>query len=99
MLVTMTLLLSACGEKDLLLGTWQEPVSQITLKFDEEGNMEIGRRGASYTVQYEKQEPNLIAVTSEEIGDFPVKTVTYQVSEDQLVITVDNVDTVFYRIK
>lgn len=98
LLLILTLTLSACSEKDPLIGMWEEPASGITLNFESDGTLVIARHGASYSVEYEKQEPNIIAVTATGIDDFPVGSFTYQLEEDKLIITVDKVQTIFYRI-
>jgi hypothetical protein len=97
--VIFSLLLSSCSKKDPLLGKWQEPVSGITLVFNDDGTLVIGRGGAEFTVNYEKQEPNIIAITATETTEIPVKSVTYTLNEDLLTITLDNVNTVFIRVK
>lgn len=95
-----TMLLSGCSKKDPLLGTWEEPVSGITLKFSDDNSLVISRSGTSFTVTYEKRDPNIIAITASASGDIPIQSMTYEITEDdQLVITVDNVKTVFDRLK
>jgi hypothetical protein len=91
--------LSACAEKDPLLGTWQEPVTGITMQFNDDSTLVISRNGTSFTLEYEKREPNIIAITGSESVDVPVRTMNYQLSEDQLILTVDKVDTIFIRVK
>lgn len=81
------------------MGTWQEPVTGITLEFVDDGTLVISRNGTSFTLEYEKREPNIIAITGSASVDIPVRTMTYQLSEDQLILTVDKVDTIFVRVK
>jgi hypothetical protein len=97
--IFLALSLSACGKKDPLVGIWLEPVSGIQMKFGEDGSLVISRSGASFTVQYEEQNPNIIAITSSGTDPFPVKSVTYQVTQDTLIVTMDNVQTIFTRVK
>jgi len=99
-MVLSMLLLSSCSEKDPLLGTWKEPVSGITLKFNDDNTLMISRSGTSFTVDYEKREPDIIAITGSESGEIPIQSMNYQITEDdQLIITVDKVQTVFERVK
>jgi hypothetical protein len=91
--------LNACSKKDPILGTWQEPVSGITMQFNDDQTLVISRDGTSFTLEYEERNPNIIAITSAVNGEMPVQTMTYQVTEDQLIITVDKVDTIFTRVK
>ncbi len=99
-MVLSMLLLSSCSEKDPLLGIWKEPVSGITLKFNDDNTLMISRSGTSFTVDYEKREPDIIAITGSESGEIPIQSMNYQITEDdQLIITVDKVQTVFERVK
>lgn len=92
-------LLGACSERDPLIGKWQEPVSGITMEFNDDATLVIGRGGASFTVDYEKQEPNIIAVTAADTEAIPIQSMTYRLIEEQLILTIDKVDTVFIRVK
>lgn len=98
-LIIMGLLLTSCGEKDPLLGVWQEPITGISLEFNDDNTLIIGRDGTEFTVDYEKREPNIIAITASETESIPVQTMTYEIVEDQLIVTVDQVQTVFIRVK
>ena len=98
--VLTALLLSSCSAKDPLLGTWKEPVSGITLKFNDDNTLVISRSGTSFTLDYEKRDPNIIAITGTESGTIPIQSMTYQITEDdKLIITVDKVPTTFERVK
>ena len=101
LIVVMTaFLLNACSEKDPLLGTWKEPVSGITLEFNDDNTLVISRSGTSFTVDYEKRDPNIIAVTGSDSGAIPIQSMTYEITvDDQLIITVDKVPTTFERVK
>jgi hypothetical protein len=99
LLLIIPLLLTSCSEKDPLLGKWQEPITGITLEFNNDNTLVIERDGTSFTVDYEKREPNIIAITSTGSVALPVQSMTYKIVEDQLIVTVDQVDTVFTRIK
>ena len=97
--LVFSLLLSACGEKDLLLGKWQEPVSGITMEFSKDGTLIMSLKGTSFTMQYEKQDPNLLVIKASTDGSIPNQTMTYKVTKEQLTLTVDGTDTIFQRVK
>ncbi len=102
-LIVFTLILSlvlvSCGSQDPLLGTWKEPMTGITMKFEDDGTLTISKDGVSFSMTYEKQDPNLLAISASTDGAFPAQTITYAVSNDTLTLTVDRTDTVFERIK
>jgi major membrane immunogen (membrane-anchored lipoprotein) len=97
----LAVLLSGCSKKDPLLGTWQEPVSGISLVFKEDGSILISMHETTYTMQYTEQTPNGLVIKVSTDGTIPNLTMTYAVSKDnnQLDITVNNVDTIFQRVK
>lgn len=101
--LVFTLLLSfvlvSCGSKDLLLGTWKEPQTGITMKFADDGSLIISKNGVSFSMTYEKQEPSLLAISASADGAFAAQTLSYAVTKDTLTLTVDNTDTVFERVK
>jgi len=99
LLLFISVLLTSCEEKDPLLGRWQESITGITLDFNDNNTLVIERDGTSFTVEYEKREPNIIAITGSETMDIPIQTMTFEVIEDQLIVTVDQVETIFTRIK
>ena len=99
LLLLASILLTSCEEKDPLLGRWQESITGITLEFNDDNTLVIEREGTAFTVEYEKREPNIIAITGSETMDIPIQSMTYEVIEDQLIVTVDQVDTIFTRIK
>jgi len=99
LILISSLALTSCSEKDPLLGKWQEPITGITLKFNDDNTLVIERDGTSFTVDYEKREPNIIAITDTGSVSMPVQSMTYEIVEDQLIVTVDQVDTVFTRTK
>jgi major membrane immunogen (membrane-anchored lipoprotein) len=100
-ILIVAVLLSGCSKKDPLLGTWQEPVSGISLVFKDDGSVIISMHETAYTMQYTEQTPNILVVKVSTDGTIPDLTMTYAVSKDknQLDITVNNVDTIFKRVK
>jgi hypothetical protein len=95
------LLLSGCGTKDPLVGTWVEPVSGIYLTFDDSGKVLVGMQETFYTMQYEKKDPDILVITVSSTGTIPNITASYKIDEakDQLILTVNGVDTLFNRKK
>ncbi|NMC86429.1 MAG: hypothetical protein GYA58_14210 [Anaerolineaceae bacterium] len=92
-------LLTACGEKDLLIGTWKEPVSGFILTFDKNDNMVISLYETQYKFTYSKADPSLIIIKVSTDGTIPDMTMQYTVTEDELTLTVDGVPTIFERVK
>ena len=97
--LVFAVLLSACGSKDPLVGTWQEPVSGITLVFDKNNNVTISLNERSYTMTYSEQNPDLLVIKMSTDGSTPDMTLKYKVIKDQLTVTDNNTDTIFYRVK
>ncbi|KAF0109985.1 MAG: hypothetical protein FD147_1957 [Chloroflexi bacterium] len=91
--------LTGCGKKDPLLGKWQEPTSGITMEFNKDGKLVMGNKGASITVSYLQQEPNILIFKASTDGSIPDQTMTYRVEEDKLILTVDGIETVFSKAK
>lgn len=95
----MVPLMSGCGSKDPLVGTWKEPVTGITLVFDENNNVTVSLNQASYKVTYAESDPNVLTIKLSSDGTIPDVVMNYSVTKDQLTLTVDGVDTVFNREK
>jgi uncharacterized oligopeptide transporter (OPT) family protein len=91
--------LAACGNKDPLVGSWQEPVSGITLAFDKNNNVVISLNETSYTMQYSEQDPNILDIKVTSDGTIPDMTMKYTINQDELILTVNGVDTVFQRLR
>jgi major membrane immunogen (membrane-anchored lipoprotein) len=92
-------LLTACGEKDLLIGTWKEPVSGFILTFDKNDNVTLSLYETEYKFTYSKADPSLILIKVSTDGTIPDITMQYTVTEDQLTLTVDGVPTIFDRVQ
>lgn len=91
--------LSACGSKDPLIGTWQEPQTGIELKFEDGGTMTMSKDGVSFSMTYEEQDPNLLVIKASTDGSIPDQTMSYAAGKEELTLTVDGTDTVFTRLK
>ena len=104
-ILTMALLflvaipLAGCDEKDPLIATWQEPESGITMQFKDDGNLVISNQKTSVTLTYQKQDPNVLLIKGTTDGTIPDQTLVYRFEEEKLILTVDNVDTIFTAIK
>lgn len=100
---TVTLLLAgtmtACVSRDPLLGTWQEPNSGVMMELGSDGELVMSLNGSSLTMSYELEDPNVMIFVASEDGSIPDQRMTYQLKEDKLVLTMDGVDTVFYRVE
>lgn len=95
----LTVFLSGCGSKDLLLGNWQEPVSGISLVFKTDNSVIVSLGETSYTMQFTEQAPNILIIKVVTDGSIPDMTMNYTVDQKKLVITVNGSETVFERVK
>lgn len=91
------ILLSGCSTKDPLMGTWEEPSSGITLEFNEDGTVITARGNVNFSMQYEKQDPDILIFKGSTDGTVPEQRMTYKIEDDQLLLSIDGVDTVFNR--
>ena len=91
------LVISGCSDKDPLLGKWEEPSSGITLEFKEDGTMVTARGNVSFSMNYEKQDPDIIIFKGSTDGTVPEQRMTYKIEDEQLLLTIDGVGTVFNR--
>ncbi|MCX6056394.1 MAG: hypothetical protein NTZ74_16080 [Chloroflexi bacterium] len=98
-ILTIAILFTSCGQKDPLLGRWQEPTSGITMEFTKDGQLVMSNKGTSITISYLQQTADTLIVKASNDGTIPDQTMTYRVEEDNLILTVDGIDTVFTKIK
>ena len=98
-LLIFSIALVGCDEKDPLLGTWEEPSSGIMIEFKDDGTLVMGRGGVSYSMDYEKQDPDIILFKGSVDGSIPDQRMTYKVEDDHLILSIDGIDTVFNRKK
>ncbi len=94
-----SLLLAGCDEQDPLIATWQEPTSGITIQFKDDGNVVISNQKTMLTLTYEKQDPNILLFKGTADGNFPDQQMLYRVEEDRLILTVDETESVFTKVK
>jgi outer membrane lipoprotein-sorting protein len=95
--LAILLLLSGCGEKDPLLGKWVEPSSGITLEFKDDGTVITARGNVNFSMDYEKQDPDIVIFKGSTDGTVPEQRMTYKIEDEQLLLTIDGVGTVFNR--
>jgi len=95
----LSFLLVGCADKDPLLGNWEEPSSGIMIEFKDDGTLVMGRGGVSYSMDYEKQDPDIILFKGSVDGSIPDQRMTYKVEDDHLILSIDGIDTVFNRKK
>lgn len=98
-LLIMVLALSACGSRDPLVGTWTEPNSGVVMEITDDGKVSMSLNGASITLKYQTEDPDVLIILGTADGSIPEQRMTYRVKEDRLVLTLDGVDTSFFRVK
>lgn len=89
--------ITGCSEKDPLMGKWEEPSSGITLEFKEDGTVVTARGNVSFSMNYERQDPDIIIFKGSTDGTVPEQRMTYKIEDEQLLLTIDGVGTVFNR--
>lgn len=99
MLMAVVFTLSACGSRDPLLGTWTEPASGVVMEINKDGEVSMTLNGASITLKYKTEDPDVIIILGTPDGSIPQQRMTYKIKEDKLVLTLDGVNTSFYRVK
>lgn len=99
--IVITLLIlftTACGNKDPLLGKWQEPNSGVIIEILEEGKLVMSLNSSSITMEYTLEDPDVIILHASSDGAIPDQKMTYKVEEDTLSLTLDGAETLFYRM-
>ena len=91
------ILLSGCSPKDPLIGKWEEPSSGITLEFKDDGTVITARGNVNFSMQYEKQDPDVLIFKGSVDGTVPEQRMTYKIEDNQLLLTIEGVGTVFNR--
>lgn len=99
LLILLSFTLSGCDAEDTVIGYWQEPVSGVTMNIGKDDMVILGYNGASFNLPYELQEPDVLVFKASEDGSIPEQKMIYVLAEDTLTITLDGVDTIFYRMK
>ena len=61
--------------------------------------MVISLNETSYTMQYSEQDPNILDIKVTSDGTIPDMTMKYTINQDELILTVNGVDTVFQRLR
>jgi hypothetical protein len=89
--------ITGCSNKDPLMGKWEEPSSGITLEFKEDGTVVTARGNVSFSMNYERQDPDIIIFKGSTDGTVPEQRMTYKIEDEQLLLTIDGVGTVFNR--
>ncbi len=96
-LLSTVLLLSACGSRDPLVGNWIEPNSGVVMEINQDGEVSMTLNGASITLNYETEDPDVFILLGSEDGSIPEQRMTYRIKEERLILTLDGVNTVFFR--
>ena len=99
--IAMAALLSGCGDDDPMIGTWVEPNSGIFMTFDDSGKVLIGEQNTSYSMEYEKKDPDVLVIHVSKTGTAPDLTMNYQFNDekDKMTLIVNGVQTIFNKQK
>ena len=92
-------ILTACGEKDPLIGTWQEANSMVTFQFIDDGNVVISNPVTSQTLAYVKQDPDIIQIKGSSDGSLPEMVMNFRIEEDRLILSLQGNETVLVKVK
>lgn len=95
----ITILISGCGSSDSIVGKWEEPGSGVTMQIAKDGIVTMGLNAASFNMTYELQDPDILIFKASTDGTIPDQKMTYKVDEEKLTLTLDGIDTIFYRMK
>ena len=98
-LLIMALMFSACSGTPSIDGNWQEPSSGLSMHIDKNETVTIGLNGASFSMGYSLEDPNVLIINGTKDGSIPKIKMTYTLEEDKLTLTLDGVNSVFYRVK
>ncbi len=93
------LMLTACGDKDPLIGTWQSTESAISFQFKDDGNVVISNEVTSQTLAYEKQDPDIILIKGSTDGSLPEMAMNYRIEEDRLILSLQGNESVLTKVK
>ena len=96
-ILMVAMVITGCSNKDPLMGKWEEPSSGITLEFKEDGTVVTARGNVSFSMKYERQDPDIIIFKGSNDGTVPEQRMTYKIEDEQLLLTIDGVGTVFNR--
>jgi len=59
------------------------------IEFKDDGTLVMGRGGVSYSMDYEKQDPDIILFKGSVDGSIPDQRMTYKVEDDHLILSID----------
>jgi len=99
LVLTVLLLSTGCGSGDPLLGTWMEPNSGVVMELTEDDKAIMSLNDASITMDFKREDPDVIIFLASADGSIPEQRMTYRLKEDKLVLTLDGIDTAFFRVK
>ena len=96
-ILMVAIVITGCSEKDPLMGKWEEPSTGITMEFKEDGTVVTARGNVSFSMNYERQDPDIIILKGRNDGTVGEQRMTYKIEDEQLLLTIDGVGTVFNR--
>jgi hypothetical protein len=98
-LLLIAVFASACGSTDPLIGVWREPNSGMIMELTDNGEVVMSLNESSLTLQYQTEDPDVLIFLGTADGTIPEQRMTYRIKENKLILTLDGVNTTFFRVQ
>lgn len=98
-LLLIAVFASACGSTDPLIGVWREPNSGMIMELTDNSEVVMSLNESSLTLQYQTEDPDVLIFLGTADGTIPEQRMTYRIKENKLILTLDGVNTTFFRVQ
>jgi len=98
-MVLIAVFASACGSSDPLIGVWKEPNSGMIMELTDNSEVVMSLNESSLTLQYQIEDPDVLIFLGTADGTIPEQRMTYRIKENKLILTLDGVNTTFFRVQ
>jgi len=98
-LLLIAVFASACGSIDPLIGVWREPNSGMIMELTDNGEVVMSLNESSLTLQYQTEDSDVLIFLGTADGTIPEQRMTYRIKENKLILTLDGVNTTFFRVQ